>query len=387
MYIHRKIEGVIKSHLTNFPAVAILGPRQSGKSTLAAYIMKDWSDSVYLDLEKPSDRVKLTDPELFFRMNRDKLICLDEIQRLPEIFSVMRSVIDENAGNGQFLILGSASKDLIRQSSESLAGRVVFVELPPFLLGEIMPGEKANDNILMKYWNRGGFPRSYLADGDDISFVWRQSFVNTFLERDVLQFEPKASPDMIMRLWKMCAHSQGQILNTSVLGASLGLSHTTVKKYLDLFEGVYMVRKLLPYAANLKKRIVKSPKIYIRDTGVLHVLLGLETFDDLMAHPAFGPSWETLVIENILGKYPDHTASFYRTSNGSEIDLILEKGNKRVAVECKVSTAPKLSAGFFHALKDLDIREAWVVTPFNDTYPLQENVRVTSLQEFLKKSN
>ena len=387
MFIERSIESKINNYLSHFPAVAILGPRQCGKSTLARYLVGGRKDTVYLDLEKPSDRNKLSDPEMFFRFNKDKLICLDEIQRLPEIFSVMRSVIDDNGRNGQFLILGSASRDLIRQSSESLAGRIIFTALTPFTIPEV---ENTSDNgaeFLLKYWNRGGFPRSYLAGSDELSMTWRQSFINTFLERDMLQFAPGVAPDLVMRLWKMCAHSQGQILNTSAFGASLGISHTTVRKYLDLLSGTYMIRELPPFSSNLKKRLIKSPKIYIRDIGILHALLNLETFDDLMAHPVFGPSWETLVIENVLQRFSGWEASFYRTSNGSEIDLILVKGDKRIAVECKVSTAPKVTRGFFQAMKDLAIARAWVIAPVDHTYPLKDNLFVTSLTKFLERSD
>ena len=369
----------------NFPAVAILGPRQCGKSTLARHLVKGRKDTIYLDLEKPSDRNKLSDPEIFFQFNKDKLICLDEIQRSPEIFSVMRSTIDENARNGQFLILGSASRELIRQSSESLAGRIIFTNLAPFSLSEIKSTREYSNSLLFEYWNRGGFPRSFLAKNDELSITWRQSFINTFLERDVLQLDPKISPNIIMRLWKMCAHSQGQILNTSTLGASLGITHTTVRKYLNLLKGTYMLRELPPYSANIKKRLIKSPKIYIRDTGILHALLNLETFDDILSHPLFGPSWETLVIENVLNKYSDWDSSFFRTSNGNEIDLILEKGNKKIAIECKAASAPKVSRGFYQAIKDIGISSAWVIAPVELTYPLKENVFVTSLNDFLER--
>ncbi len=385
MFVDRSVTKQIKHFLNHFPAVAILGPRQSGKSTLARHLINKSENTIYLDLEKISDRNRLSDPELFFKLNKKKLICLDEIQRLPEIFSVLRSVIDENDRNGQFLILGSASRDLIRQSSETLAGRIIFIELSPFMLPEIEYKNRKGEDPLLKYWNRGGFPRSYLAEDKELSFTWRQSCINTFLERDIPQIQPNVPPDTMMRLWKMCSHNQGQVFNASAFGASLGLSHTTVKKYLDLFKGTYMVRILPPYHTNLKKRLVKSPKVYIRDTGILHALLNIESINDLHNHPVFGPSWETIIIENVLNKYSDWEAGFYRTSNGVEIDLILEKGNRRIAVECKASTAPKVTQGFYSALKDLKIREAWILAPVEGNYPLKENVLVTSLTEFLKK--
>jgi len=384
MYVHRSEANRIKHLLNHFPAVAILGPRQSGKSTLARQLINKIENTIYLDLEKISDRNRLSDPELFFKLNRRKLICLDEIQRLPEIFKVLRSVIDENERNGQFLILGSASRDLIRQSSETLAGRIIFTELSPFTLSEVKKKNKIEESLLLKFWNRGGFPRSYLAADDGLSFTWRQSFINTFLERDIPQLEPNIPPETLMRLWKMCSHNQGQLLNASAFGSSLGLSHTTVKKYLDLLQGTYMVRILKPYHTNFKKRMIKSPKIYIRDTGVLHTLLKLESINELHSHPVFGPSWETLVIENVLNKYSDWEAAFYRTSNGIEIDLVLEKGNQRIAIECKASTAPKLTRGFYSALEDLKVQKAWIIALVGDTYPLKENVFVTSLDEFLR---
>ncbi len=383
-YIDRFLNDKIRYLLKNFPAVAMLGPRQCGKSTLARHIMESESNTLFLDLEKISDRSRLTDPEMFFNLNKDKLICLDEIQRLPEIFNELRSVIDENERNGQFLILGSASRELIRQSSESLAGRIIFVELSPFSYPEVAEKYSGMDNLLYKYLVRGGFPRSFLAEDTALSFTWRQSFINTFLERDIPQIGIDIQPESMMRLWKMCAHSHGQVLNASRFGESLGISHTTVRKYLELLKSTFMIRILPPFYSKLKKRLIKSPKIYIRDTGILHALLQIKTMDDLMAHPVFGASWENMVIENVLNKYSDWDAGFYRTSNGAEIDLILNKANKRIAIECKVSTAPKVTRGFYSAMEDLDIQEAWVIAPVDEKYPLKENVFVISLPEFLK---
>jgi len=385
-FIHRSVTDQIIQLLNHFPAVAILGPRQSGKSTLAKHLIKENPDIFYLDLEKISDRNRLSDPEMFFKLNKNKLICMDEIQKLPEIFSVLRSVIDENDKNSQFLILGSASRDLIRQSSETLAGRIIYVELSPFMFSELEQTGATEENRLFKYWGRGGFPRSYLAEDEQLSFTWRQSFINTFLERDIPQFGFNIPPETMMRLWKMCSHSQGQVLNASRFGGSLGLSHTTVKKYLDLLKGTYMIRIIPPFYVNLKKRLVKSPKVYIRDTGILHTLLNINTMDDLSGHPVFGSSWETMVIENVLNRYSDWESGFFRTSNGIEIDLILEKGNRRIAIECKASTAPKVTQGFYSALEYLKIQEAWIIAPVDDTFPLKENVFVTSLPGFLNNS-
>lgn len=384
-YINRQISNLIAQYLQHFPAVAILGPRQCGKSTLAKQLIKDVRDSVYLDLEKISDRNKLNDPEMFFKMNCNKLICLDEIQKQPELFSVLRSIIDENNGNGQFLILGSASRDLIKQSSETLAGRIVYSHLTPFTLSEINDDNEKPESVLFEYWNRGGFPRSYLSGNDTISMVWRNSFIETFLQRDLPQIGYNIPPETALRLWKMCAHTQGQSLNAAKFADSLGLSHLTVRKYMDLFQGTFMLRILKPFFINIKKRLVKAPKIYLRDTGILHSLLNINTISDLYSHPVYGSSWETLVIENILQKYSSWDSGYYRTSNGAEIDLILEKGLKRIAIECKVSTAPKPSKGYYIALEDLNLETGFVIAPIDgESYPLNEKATVISLTDFLR---
>lgn len=380
-YIRRFITEGIKQKLQNIPAVIILGPRQCGKSTLAKAIISEIANAVYLDLERPSDINKLTDPEAFFSLNANKLICLDEIQRVPELFPVLRSMIDENKRNGQFIILGSASPNLIKQSSETLAGRISYFELTPFLFKEI--SENNHLNRLRKVWLRGGFPRSYLASDERESFEWRLDFIRTFLERDIPQIGFRIPAKTLERFWKMCAHLHGQILNSSKLGESLGLSHHTVRSYVDLFDQTFVLRVLRPYEPNLKKRLVKSPKIYIRDTGLLHALLGIEDHNDLLGHPVYGASWEGFVIENILSLLPDWTASFYRTSSGSEIDLILEKGKRRIAVECKVSTSPSLNRGFWNAMDDLNFEEAWIIAPVKDSYPAERGVMVAPLQKFI----
>ncbi len=385
-FINREASKSIEEDLKHFPAVAIFGPRQCGKSTLARSLIKKHPGSVYLDLENPDDLAKLAEPSLFFKQYAGKLICLDEIQRVPELFPVLRGVIDRQGHNGQFLILGSASPDLIRQSSESLAGRIVYQELTPFLVSEIPFMQ--NNNLNDKYWIRGGFPRSYLAENNKVSYKWRKSFITTFLERDIPNLGIYYPPLMMKKLWQMIAHAQGQLANYAQLGNSLGVSHTMVRNYLDVLHETYMVRILRPFHGNLKKRLVKSPKVYIRDTGILHALLNIDDFDTLFGHPVAGASWETLVIENILGNVEGVSPSFFRTSNGSEIDLILEKGNKRYAVECKLSSAPKLSAGFYHAMQDLEINQAWVAAPVESAYPVRENVTVAPLKtivETLKK--
>ena len=277
-YIERKLQSEIVSCLDTFPAVAILGPRQCGKSTLARKIIQGAGDTVYLDLELPSDIQKLSEPELFFRQQGKKLICLDEIQRMPEIFPVLRSLIDENRINGRFLILGSASPDLIRQSSETLAGRIAYLELTPFLFNE--SNIKDRENALATYWLRGGFPESFMARSDEAGNRWRENFIRTFLERDIPQFGFSIPAATLRRVWQICAHNSGQVFNASRLGANIGVSHTTMKKYIDLLANTFMIRILPPFTPNLSKRLIKSPKIYLRDSGILHSLLRIDSFDD-----------------------------------------------------------------------------------------------------------
>ncbi len=382
-YIKRKFEKLILSDIKNFPCVAILGPRQCGKSTLALHLKKTLPELLYLDLENPADLRKIEDPLMFFEQNKERLICLDEIQRRPELFPPLRSILDSSRKKGQLIILGSASQELIRQSSETLAGRISYIELTPFLLSEVY---KSFDDILAA-WLRGGFPDSYLAPDDSISTRWRVNFIRTFLERDIPQLGITIPSKNIERLWQMCAHSHGQVLNSSKLGESIGVSHHTIKNYLSILEQTFMIRQLQPYYINMKKRLVKSPKLYIRDTGILHSLLGIETFNDLMGHTIYGHSWEGFVIENILSEMHEYKGYFYRTSNGSEIDLILEKGNRKIAIECKSSSAPEVTKGFYNSLDDLGIDKAWILAPVKETYYIKENVRVASPLEFLKEIN
>jgi uncharacterized protein len=384
-YISRSLTSAIKKNLQHFPALAILGPRQCGKSTFVRHIAGDIDNTMYLDLEKMSDRNKLSDPEMFFGLNKDKLIILDEIQQLPEIFHALRSIIDEQKRNGQILVLGSASRDLIRQSSESLAGRIAYFRLTPFTLEEISDGKNADEQKLKTYWLRGGFPKSYLADDDDVSYMWRQNFTETFLQRDLPQMGIDIPPETAYRLWKMCAHNQGQLLNVSNLAGSIGLTSITIKRYLDLFQGTFMLRMLQPIHTNQKKRLVKSPKIYIRDTGILHTLLHINSMNELFSHPVFGPSWESMVIENILTKYETWEAGFYRTSNGAEIDLVLERGDQRLAIECKATSAPQPSKGFYMAMDDLQISKGWIIAPIEGPpYPLSSRVIVSNLNDFIQ---
>jgi len=380
--IDRHLTDTIKSRLRNNPAVAILGPRQCGKTTLAGQIVKNIKKSVYLDLENPADQAKLDDPLAFFSLHNDDLICLDEIQRIPDLFTSLRSIIDERGTTVQFLILGSASRDLIRQSSESLAGRIAYLELTPFLVPELETGQK--DDI-RQLWLRGGFPRSYLAQDIDISYQWRKDFFLTFLERDIGMLGFRMPPTRLGRFWKMCAHLHGSLLNASRLADSLGVSSHTVRSYMDLLEHTFMLRVLLPDTPNSKKRLVKSPKIYIRDSGILHTLLDIRTHDDLLSHPTLGASFEGFAMENILASARHYEPSFYRTSAGAELDLILRRGRRILAFEFKSSTVPRVSKGFWNALDDISPDEAYVIAPVKESYPIKGGVMVNPLQEIMAK--
>lgn len=377
-YIHRNLTKDIQRRLREMPAVAILGPRQCGKSTLAKRIVSRVENSLYLDMEKTSDLNKLRDPEAFFDLNRGRLICLDEIQRVPELFSPLRSIIDEQGINGQLLMLGSASRDLIQQSSESLAGRISYLELTPFEIDEL------DHHSLRSLWLRGGFPRSFLAGSDRASYEWREDFIRTFLERDIPQLGFAIPARSMERLWRMCAHSHGQTLNSSKIGSSLGVSHHTVRSYIDILAETFLLRILPPFEANLKKRLIKSPKVYVRDSGLLHALLDIEDQNDLLGNPVYGASWEGLVLESIISKTPGWRHAFYRTASGVEIDLILSKGQRTIGIECKVATAPRPTRGFWQARDDLQLTETYIVAPVESSYPIEKGVQVVSLLDLLK---
>jgi predicted AAA+ superfamily ATPase len=363
--------------LQDFPVVAIVGPRQCGKSTLAQSVVSQYPDAVFLDMEDPDDRAVLSNPTLFFNANKDKLICLDEIQFTPDLFPILRSVVDKGKRNGQFLLLGSASPDLLRQSSETLAGRIVYVELAPFSLTET-----AGDwQTLML---RGGFPRSYLAKSDKSSLAWRKSFIRTFLERDIAAFGLNLNPENSRKIWQMCAHYHGKILNYSDFGKSLGLTHPTVKHYVDTLTGTFMLRKLQPYYANLEKRLVKTPKLYVADSGILCALLNIQSFEDLLGHPVAGFAWEGFVLQNILSTVgEDYEVYFISTSADAEIDILLKKGRKLIGIECKFSTTPKLSKGFYNLKSDLKLSQSFVAAPVNKGYPLDKTTQVCNLTELL----
>lgn len=380
-YIHRQLEPVVLQHLRVFPAVAIFGSRQSGKSTLVKMLTEKIKPFVYIDLQNYEDLNKLSDPNLFFETNRDAVICLDEIQLVPHLFSVLRSAIDKHRNNGRFILLGSASQALIQQSSETLAGRIGLIELSPFLVIEL---NKEPEYSLNRYWLRGGYPESYLSQTDADSMLWLENFIRTYIERDIPQLGFQIPALQLRRLLMMSAHNQGQLLNASKLGEALGLTHPTIRRYIDLLEQTYILRTLQPFEANVKKRLVKSPKVYVRDSGILHRLLMISDFNSLMGNPVFGASWEGLVIENVIVNMPDWTPFFYRTANGNEMDLVLIRGNRKIAIECKASSSPQLTKGWWDALNDINPDNAFVIAPISGSaYQINKQVTVASLMDSL----
>ena len=377
--ISRNLHTLLAERLRQQPAVVLLGPRQVGKTTLAREVATSTPNALFLDLEREADRARLARPDLFLPRHRDRLVILDEVQTLPELFATLRPEIDADRRPGRFLLLGSASGALLRQSAESLAGRVAYLELTPFLLDEVAIDPKATVQAA-SLWLRGGFPRSFLAANDADSIAWRTDFLETFLARDLPQLGVTIPAETLRRFWRMCAHLHGQLFNASQLGSALGgVAHTTVGRYLDLLVDALMLRRLPPYAANIGKRLVKSPKVYVRDSGLLHALLGISSPEGSSGHPVAGLSWEGFVIEQVLAAAPGlATAGFYRTSAGAELDLVVEHAGKRVGYEVKLSSAPTVSRGFWNACEDLGLERAYVVAPVLDPYPLAANVEVIS---------
>ena len=376
--------------LQRFPAVALLGPRQAGKTTLALSLEEQLRpQALYLDLELPSDRAKLADPELYLSQHRDRLVILDEIHRLPDIFQTLRSLIDRRRRTGrkvsQFLLLGSASMDLMHQSAETLAGRIAYLELTPFTAAEVGGTSPSAPDAL---WLRGGFPESFLADDDEGSFEWRTAFIQTYLERDVPALGPRVPAETLRRFWQMLAHNQGQMFNGAQLAAGLGVSGHTIARYLDILVDLLLVRRLQPWASNARKRLVRSPKVYVRDSGLVHALLGIRTQEELFGHPIVGPSWEGMLIENILSSLPATVRSwFYRTSAGAEIDLVLEFGHKNIwAIEIKRSISnPVPSKGFYIGCADLKAARQIVLYPGKESYRTDPRSEVMSLDQFMKE--
>ncbi len=382
----RLAETDVLAALERQAAVAILGPRQVGKTTLAHQIAED-RPSIYLDLESPRDRARLQEPELYFEQNAGKLVVLDEIHRVPDLFSPLRGVIDRarRAGrrNGLFLVLGSASIELLRQSGESLAGRIAYVNLTPVTALEVARDSRAVERL----WLRGGFPDSLLAKSERDSFAFRRDLIRTYLERDVPQFGPRIPAETLHRLWTMLAHNQGQMLNASRLAASLEVSSPTIGRYIDLLADLLLLRRLPPLVANVGKRLVKSPKVYVRDSGLLHALLGLSNLNDVLGHPVVGSSWEGFVLETLLAAAPDASAGFYRTAAGAEVDLVLDFGGRRGrwAIEIKRSSTPSVTKGLYNAIQDLRPARSWVVHAGDDVYPLQQGIEATGLRALAER--
>lgn len=380
--IKRNLQKKIINSLKHFPVVGILGSRQVGKTTLAKELQKKYKNrSVYLDLELPSDINKLQDPELFLSQFPDTLVIVDEIQRMPALFPVIRALVDQNRISSRFLILGSASPYLIKQASESLAGRIIYHELTPFYLEEI-GHEKEN---IKNLWLKGGYPDSYLTKNDDLSFTWREAFVRSYLERDIPQLGIRIPSLQLRRFWTMLAHSHGQLWNASQMANSLGITGPTVKHYLDILTGTFIIRQLQPFHINIKKRLIKSPKIYIRDSGLLHTLLKNNSLEDLQSHPLVGSSWEGFIIEQIMNMLPEHWEKyFYRTNAGAEIDLIVIAENQPIAIEVKYSSTPKVSKGFWTAYKDIGCKKGFVVYPGKDYYPIDKNIFILPVSQIRK---
>lgn len=369
----------LSSLLARFPAVVLLGPRQVGKTTLALAEKARHSNALYLDLELPSAQRQLDDPEAFLLAQSRRLVILDEVQRMPELFAVLRGIIDARRRNGeaagQFLLLGSASGTLLQQTSESLAGRVVQLELTPFLAREVLTaGASAT---LSKLWMRGGFPLSWLAPGDPDSLRWREAFIATYLQRDIPSLGLRIPATTLRRLWTMLAHTQGSLLNQSQLAASLAISGQTVARYIDLLCDLMLVRRLPAWHGNAGKRLVRAPKVYVRDSGIVHALLGLADLESVLSHPVAGASWEGFVLEQVLAAAPQADASFYRTSHGAEADLVLDfrKGETWV-VEVKRSSAPTVSKGFHHAAEDLRASRKLLVAPVAAPYKVRGGIEV-----------
>ena len=384
--LRRLIIDRLQKRIERMPAVALLGARQVGKTTLARAVARD-RDSVYLDLEMPRDRLKLRDPESFLRLHGDKLIVLDEIQRSPDLFNVLRGVIDANrrAGrrSGQFLILGSASMDLLRQSSESLAGRIGYIEM-----GGLNVLESGTDRArIHDLWFRGGFPESYLAADDEAAMEWVEDLIVTYLERDVPQIGFQVPAARLRVLWTMLAHLQGEPVNVNGLAGNLEVPRSTVNHYLDILAGLLLIRRLRPRRANVKKRLVKSPRYYIRDSGIQHRLLGIDRYDDLLSNPILGKSWEGFVVENIHSVLPRRArTSFYRTAAGAEIDLVIDLPGPEIwAVEIKYGTAPKLGKHFSRTCDDIGAARKFVVYGGDEEFPVGDDVTMISLPSIMER--
>lgn len=375
--IPRLLELQIKSALKTFPVVAIIGPRQVGKSTLAKALLGE--EAVYLDLEDPQDLRVLDHAPSYFEQNANRLICIDEIQRKPELFPLLRSFIDKHQRKPRFIILGSAAPDLLRQSSESLAGRIKYHELKPFTALEV------SDGSMLRL--RGGYPLSYLAGSDEESFSWRKELIKSYIERDLPGLGFRRSSSLIHKVWTMLAHYHGQVLNKAKIGQSADISGEGLSGYIDMLVDTFMLRILPPHFANTKKRLVKSPKVYIRDPGLLNSLLNIGTTDDLFRHPSFGNNWEGYCIESILSvAETDFTSSYFRTARGEEFDLVLERGGETFAFEFKSSSAPQLTDKNRAALEILQPNQSYLIAPVEKEYTLPCATMVRSLETVLTQT-
>jgi hypothetical protein len=384
--IPRLITADVEQALRRQAAVALIGPRQVGKTTLALAI-GEALNALYLDLEDRDDRNRLANPVLFLESAEDRLVILDEIHRMPALFDTLRGVIDrgrrKQKGKGRFLILGSASVDLLRQSSESLAGRIAYIEMTTLTALEIADDRTARDTL----WLRGGFPDPYLADSDADSLALRKDFIRTYLERDVPLFGPRIPAITLERLWTMLAHLQGSPLNASQIARALEVSSQSVNRYIDLLCDLLLVRRLPPFHANIGKRLVKSPKVYVRDSGLVHALLRIETLTQLSGHPVVGMSWEGFVIETLLAAAPWRTqAYFYRTSAGAEIDLVLEQPDGHLwAIEIKRGLSAKPERGFYQAIEDIQPARAFLVHAGDDRYPISEDIAAVGVRRLAEE--
>ena len=379
--ITRRIITEITDSLSFFPVVSIIGPRQVGKTTLAKQIMSESAKpTLYLDLELQSDLFKLNDAELFLSQHSGKLVVIDEVQNKKELYPLLRALVDRTREPGQFLLLGSASPELIRHSSESLAGRIAYHQLHPFDLTEIPDTVVQND-----LWVKGGFPNVLFAKNDELARRWMENFISTYLNRDLLQLGLNASPKIIRSLWSMMAHLNGQLFNATTLGNSLGISTPTVKRYIDFLEDAFLLKSLHPFSWNMPKRLVKTPKIYLNDTGILHHLSGVTDFNNLSGNPIVGSSWESFVVNQLLAlKKNQIDLFFYRTHHGAEVDLVFTKGLTVVATaEIKYSNSPQLTKGNFQAFDDLNAPMNYVITPSSDDYLFKERIRICSLRAFI----
>lgn len=379
--IDRRIIADIKDSLDFFPVVSIIGPRQVGKTTLAKHIISQLEKpTLYLDLEIQSDLFKLNDAELFLSQYSDYLVVIDEVQLKKELYPLIRGLVDQHRVPSRFLLLGSASPELIRDSSESLAGRIAYHQLFPIELTEIPDTISQND-----LWVKGGFPNMLFTENQKLSYRWMENFIGTYLNRDLLQLGLKASPKVIRNLWTMMAHLNGQLLNATTIGNSLGVTTPTVKRYIDFLEDAFLLKSLHPFHWNISKRIVKTPKVFLTDTGILHHLLGVNDFLSLSGNPIVGSSWESFVFNQVLAIKPDGLdLFFYRTHQGAEVDLVFARGLTVVATaEVKYSNSPQLTKGNFQAFDDLKAPMNYVITPSSDEFQMKENVRVCPLKNFV----